>query len=194
MRRWIILVVAGAMLSLPMLASAQGFEGGRGERGRGEMGGPRLMAMLENEHVKSALGLTDEQSAKLRQVMVDGRKSAIKTRADLEVQNLELRELLRADQPNHDAVLRKVQEISQLRGEMMQQRVESLLAAKSVLTPEQQQKIRAFMSERRGRREAWRRDRGPGGPGGLQRGPGGSHRSWGPRGSETAPPPQPPEQ
>jgi len=194
MRRWIIFVVAGAMLSLPILASAQGFEGWRGERGRDGMGGPRLMAMLENERVKLALGLTDEQSAKLRQIMVEGRKSAIKTRADVQVRNIELRELLRGDQPNRDAVLRKVQEISELRGQIMQQRVESLLAAKSVLTAEQQQKIRTFMAERRGRRGAWRRDRGPGGPGGPQEGPASFHRGRGPGGSEMAPPPQPPGQ
>lgn len=196
MRRWIILVVAGAMLSLPILASAQGFRTWRGERGREGMRGTRLMAMLENDRVKSALGLTDEQTAKLREIMVDGRKSAIKTRADLEIQNLELRELLRADQPNHDAVLRKVQEISDLRGQMMKQRVESLLAAKSVLTPEQQQKIRQFKSEHRGRRAAWRRERGQAGPGGRQEGPGSFHRGWRPGGSgpETAPPPPSPQQ
>jgi Spy/CpxP family protein refolding chaperone len=152
------------------------------------------MAMLENERVKSALGLTEEQSAKLRQIMVEGRKATIKTRADMQVQDIELRELLRADQPSRDAVLRKVQQISDLRGQMMKQRVESLLAAKSVLTPEQQQKLRTFMSERRGRREAWRREPGPGGPGGLRGGPGSFHRSWGPRGSETAPPPPAPRQ
>jgi Spy/CpxP family protein refolding chaperone len=194
MRRWIILVVAGAMLSLPMLASAQGFEGWRGERGRDRMGGPRLMAMLENDRVKSALGLTDEQTSKLRQIMVEGRKSAIKTRADLQVRNIELRELLRADQPNRDAVLHKVQEISDLRGQMMRERVDSLLAAKAVLTPEQQQKIRTFMSERRGRGGAWRRERGMGGPGGVQGGPGSFQRGRRPGGSEMTPPPQPPEQ
>jgi Spy/CpxP family protein refolding chaperone len=181
------------MLSLPIVASAQGFEGWRGERGRDGMGGPRLMAMLENDRVKSALGLTDEQSSKLRQIMVEGRKSAIKTRADMQVRNIELRELLHADQPNRDAVLRKVQEISELRGQMMRERVESLLAAKSVLTPEQQQRIRAFRSERRGRRGAWRRDRGPGGPGGPQGGPGSLGRDRGPQGPGPMPP-EPPEQ
>jgi Spy/CpxP family protein refolding chaperone len=193
MRRWIIFVVAGAMLSLPILARAQDFGGWRGERGRGGMEGPRLMAMLENDRVKSALGLTDEQSSKLRQIVVEGRKSAIQTRADMQVRNIELRELLRADQPNRDAVLRKVQEVSELRGQMMRQRVESLLAAKSVLTAEQQQKIRAFMSERRGRRGAWRRDRGPGGPG-RDGGPGGFGRGRGPEGSGPVPAPGPPEQ
>ena len=194
MRCRIIFVVAGAMLSLPILASAQDFGSWRGERGRGGMGGPRLMAMLENDRVKSALGLTDEQSGKLREIMVESRKSAITTRADMQVRNIELRELLRADQPNRDAVLRKVQEISGLRGQMMKQRVESLLAAKSVLTAEQQQKFRAFMSERRGRGGAWRRDRGSAGPGGPDGGRGGFGRGRGPEGSGPVPAPEPPEQ
>ena len=193
MRRWIISVVAGAMLSLPIVASAQEFGRWGGERGRGGMEGPRLMAMLENDRVKSALGLTDEQSAKLREIMVESRKSTIKTRADMEVRGLELRELLRADQPGREAVLHKVQEISELRGQMMRQRVESLLAAKSVLTAEQQQKIRAFISERRGRRDAWRRDQGSGRPG-RDGGPGDFGRGRGPEGSGPVPAPGPPEQ
>jgi len=189
MRLWIHSILAGTMLAIPALASAQGFRGMNSWEGRG----PRLMAMLENDRVKSALGLTDEQSGKVRQIMVESRKSAVKTRADVQVRGIELRELLRADQPNRDAVLRKVQEISDLRGQMMRQRVESLLAAKSVLTPEQQEKIRAFMSERRGRRGAWRGNRGPGGPG-RDGGPGSFRRGGGPEGPAPVPPSGPPEQ
>lgn len=190
MRLWIYSILAGTMLSMAALANAQGFRGMDSWEGRG----PRLMAMLENDRVKSELGLTDEQSGKLRQIMVDSRKSAVKTRADMTVRGIELRELLRADQANRDAVLRKVQEISDLRGQMMRQRVESLLAAKSVLTAEQQQKIRAFMSERRGRRGAWRRPGGPDDPGGPDRGPRGLGRGRGPGDSGPTPPPEPPEQ
>jgi hypothetical protein len=78
MRLWIYSILAGAMLAMPVAASAQGFRGMDSWQGRG----PRLLAMLENDRVKSALGLTDEQSGKLRQIMVESRKSAIKARAD----------------------------------------------------------------------------------------------------------------
>jgi len=66
------------------------------------------------------------------------------------VRGIELREMLRADKPDREAVMKKVQEISDLRGQIMRQHVESLLAAKTVLTPEQQKKMRAFL-EHRGR-------------------------------------------
>ena len=146
-----------AMLSLGLPGRAQEWKMGEHVPG-GLPGGrmlPKLMAMLENDRVKAELGLTDEQVSRLRQITVDTEKSTVKVGADLAVQGIELRELLRADKPDRDAVMKKVQEISDLRGEMMKQHVEALLAAKTVLTPEQQKKIRAFI-ERRAAAEPWR--------------------------------------
>ena len=125
--------------------------------------------MLENERVKTELGLTDQQTDRLRQIMVDAKKNTVKTRADVTVRGIELREMLRADKPDREAVMKKVQGISDLRGQIMKQHVESLLAAKTVLTPEQQKKMRAFL-EHRGRpgmrHEGFRppRPRAPEGP------------------------------
>jgi Spy/CpxP family protein refolding chaperone len=119
-----------------------GFGGGRG-----------LLRLADNSRLRAYLNLTDQQVGRLHQIAVDAEKSSVKTRADLELRGIELRELLRADNPDHDAVLKKVQEISELRGQMMKQHIESLLTAKSVLTPEQQKKLRSF-----------REDRGFGGP------------------------------
>jgi len=108
----------------------------------------RLMAALENDRVKAYLNLTEPQADRLRQILVDTEKASVKTRADMAVRGIELRELLRADKPDRAAVIRKVQELSELRGQMMKQHVEALLAAKDVLTPEQQKKIRAFIQNR----------------------------------------------
>jgi Spy/CpxP family protein refolding chaperone len=153
MKRWIWIgvVVALGLLSLGAVSRAQGPDREPAMRGGfGHRGGDRMLAMLDNPRVRTTLGLSDEQASRLRQVMVEAEKSALKTRADLGVRQIELRELLRADQPDRGAVTKKVQEISELRGQMMQQRIDSLLASKAILTPEQQQKIRAFM-QRRGR-------------------------------------------
>lgn len=117
--------------------------------------GPRLLAMLENDRVKTALGLTDQQADRLRQIAVDTEKSTVMTRAEIAVRSMELRELLRADKPEREAVMKKVQEISDLRGQIMKQHIESLLATKTVLTPEQQRKMRPFL-EHRGRPGAGR--------------------------------------
>ena len=156
------------------------FRDGRGF-GRGAMMGGRLLAMLDSTRVKTALGLTDEQSSRLRQIVLDTEKNSIKTRADMQVRRIELRELMRADNPDRDAVMKKLDEISALRSQMMKQHVEAFLSAKSVLTPEQQKKIRTFIENRRasgfrtgsgfgrqGARQGMRRygPRGPAGPGG----------------------------
>jgi len=164
MRKQIVIASAVllGMLALGWTASGQGptprrqgsGEGGPewgsfGGRGGGQRLATRLMAALENDRVKASLNLTDPQVERLRQVLVDTEKAGVRTRADIAVRGIELRELLRADKPDHEAVIKKVQELSDLRGQMMKEHVEALLAAKSVLTPEQQKKIRAFI-ERRG--------------------------------------------
>lgn len=117
----------------------------------------RLLALLDNDRIKSALGLTDQQVDRLRHIMVETEKTSVKNRAEIEVRGIELRELLHAENSDRDAVMKKVQEISSLRGEMMQAHVSALLDAKAVLTPEQQKKVRAFVESRMG-------DHGPGGP------------------------------
>ncbi|MGE5325980.1 MAG: Spy/CpxP family protein refolding chaperone [Deltaproteobacteria bacterium] len=125
------------------------FRDGRGFGHGGPMMGGRLLAMLDSARVKTALGLTDDQSNRLRQIVIDTEKNTIKTRADMAVRQIELRELMRADNPDRDAVMKKLDEVSALRSQMMKQHVEALLSAKSVLTPEQQKKIRTFIENRR---------------------------------------------
>lgn len=134
-----------------MIQGRQSRFGEPGEMGF-EHGGQRishLMAMLDNERVKAALGLTDDQADRLHKILVGVEESSIKTRSDIAVRGIELRELLRADKPDRDAVMKKAEEISQLRGELMSQRLQAMLDAKNVLTPEQQAKIRNFMESRR---------------------------------------------
>jgi len=171
MKRWALagIVLVAGVFALAVAARAQRGEEG-GPWGREEHGRDfRLLAMLENERVKTELGLADQQTDRLRQIVVDAKKNTIKTRADIAVRGIELREMLRADKPDREAVMKKVQEISDLRGQIMRQHVESLLAAKTVLTPEQQKKMRAFLEHRGGpgiQHEGFRphRPRAPEGP------------------------------
>jgi Spy/CpxP family protein refolding chaperone len=133
----------------------QGHYRGYGHHGMGRWdgrlgfgGGRGLLRLADNSRLRAYLNLTDQQVGRLHQIAVDAEKSSVKTRADLGLRGIELRELLRADNPDQDAVLKKVQEISELRGQMMKQHIESLLTAKSVLTPEQQKKLRSFHENR----------------------------------------------
>lgn len=108
-------------------------------------GGEHLLRMAENPRVRMFLGLTDEQVGRLHAIGVDAEKASIQTRADMELRHIELRELLRADNPDHDAIMQKLDEVNAARGKMEKQHVETLLSARGVLTPEQVKKVRAFM-------------------------------------------------
>jgi len=178
MKKWIAI---GSTLFLGVLSSglmAQSVERGQGGgpwSGQGHRGrASALLALLDNDRVKAYLNLTDPQVDRLRQIAVESEKVAVKSRADVEVREIELRELLRADKPDREAIMKKVDELSSLRGDLMKQRVEALLSAKSVLTPEQQKKIRSFLESRegfgmRGERSGERRG-GWGPPSGVPRG------------------------
>ena len=123
--------------------------GGRGFGGGHEFGGGmHLLRMAENPRVREMLGLTDEQVGRLHKLGVESEKAAVQTRADMELHHIELRELLRAENPDHDAIMQKLDEVNALRGKMEKQHVETLLSARSVLTPEQLKKVKAFMENR----------------------------------------------
>ena len=156
-----------------------------GREGGGFGGGRGLLHMADNPRVRAYLNLTDQQVTSLHQISVESAKASIRTHADLELRRIELHELLRADNPDHDAVMRKVQEVSDLRGQMAKQHMETMFTARNVLTPEQIKKVKAFM-EGGGRG-------GPGGPEGerpTERHGGPGRRPGGP-GAPPAPPAHP---
>ena len=148
-------------LSLGNLASAgcQGTWGSQSREPRERVGIEKLLPLLDSDRFRSYLGLEGPQVERLRQIALETEKANVKIRAEIEVRSIELREALRAEKPDRDEILKMVQEISDLRGGMMKQDVEAILAAKSVLTPEQQRKV-MFIIE----------NRGEGGPAGERRG------------------------
>ncbi len=155
---WILVFMIGGLGLALMAWSQERAPWGAGITEADDWGGrpgpPRFghwLAMLDNDDFKSDLRLTDAQADRLRQILLEAQKTSLKSGADLAVRRIELREMLRADKPDHDAVMKKVQEISNLRTELMKQHVETLLAAKTVLTPEQQKRVRSLL-EREPRR------------------------------------------
>jgi len=140
------------------LKAGQGMRGDTLREPQDRLGVDRLLALLDSDRVRSYLGLEGPQVERLRQIALEAEKANVKFRADVEVRSIDLREALRADKPDRDEILKKVQEISNLRGEMMKHNVEAILAAKAVLSPEQQKKVMLFI-------ENWE----AGGPAGEER-------------------------
>ena len=126
--------------------------------------------MLSSPEMQQKVGVSADQVAKIRGQETAFKKTAVQQRADLEVKQIDLRELLSVEKPDRAAIDRKLQEISTARLAMEKSRVGFRLDMKEALTPEQREKLKAAMKEKwqaqRGER------RGPGGSGGRgQRGP-----------------------
>jgi hypothetical protein len=141
-------ILASSMLVLSLLSLGnigwgvnQGMWGTSLREHRNHPGVERLLALLESDRIRTYLRLEDPQVERLRQIVVETEKANVKTRAEIEVRNIGLREALRADKPDRDEILKQVQEISDLRREMMKHNVEAILAAKAVLSPEQQRRL-----------------------------------------------------
>lgn len=120
-----------------------GWRGGRmGMHGHGMFGGDLLLARLVNDpSLREQLGITADQAAKIRQQTLGFRESEIRGRADIQIKQLELNDLLAADNPNHDAIDQKLEEISAAQLAQAKAAVDFHLAMHSALTPEQRQKL-----------------------------------------------------
>lgn len=106
-----------------------------------------LARLVNNPDIREQLGITPEQAAKIRQQFTAFRISEVRSRADLQVKRIELRDLMAADTPDRAAIDAKLEEISSTRLNSSKARVDYILSMKDALTPEQRQKLKdMFMS------------------------------------------------
>lgn len=121
------------------------------KRRQGPAGGPQAMGMPGPAHMAEALGLTEQQKAQIEKLRVDQRRAAIKRRADRQLAQLDLRELLNAQTVDEKAVGLRIKELSDLHAAELKARVDHQLAMKKILTPEQQEKMKQMRANRPGR-------------------------------------------
>ena len=110
--------------------------------------------------------ITDEQVARFHQQNEDFMKSGIQNRATMQVKRMELNDLLRADKPDRAAIDRKLAEVNAAQAASEKANIDHQLAMRSLLTPDQQAKVKEMMQNGQGMGPG----RGPGGPGGPGRG------------------------
>jgi Spy/CpxP family protein refolding chaperone len=142
--------------------------GGMGMRRRGGMEGREMMLgrLLSNPEIRDKIGVTADQAAKIRQQESDFRKTEIRGRADLEVKQIDLRDLMSADKPDRAAIDGKLTEISTARLTLEKSAVTFRLNSRDALTPDQRTKLRDLMRTRRDQNGG----PGPGGPRGGRAG------------------------
>lgn len=106
------------------------------------MGHHKMGGCAENCYLCCAegLGLSDEQVKRLKVIQLEHQKSAIRMRADLEIMELELKDLLHQQAPDRSAIDDKLTAMGGLKTKMKKKHVHARLDAKSVLTKEQLEK------------------------------------------------------
>jgi Spy/CpxP family protein refolding chaperone len=155
-RRLVIAGVLGALMLAPMgIVAAQPMAGGRGPCDRPEgllspedrqLIGDRMMQRMQDR-----LGLTQEQATEIRGVLRSQRDQARGEMQKLCEARVELGQLLGRQDADPAAVKAVTERVKVLQGGMLDRRVDTYLALRSKLTPEQWEKWRALRSEMRGR-------------------------------------------
>ncbi len=154
----------------PPMEQAFQFEGARGQ-------------FWNNPKIVERLKLTDDQRKAMDGILQEHRMTLIDLRANVEKAELQMQPLMRADEPNENAILAQIDKIAQARAELEKGNARFLLAIRSKLTPDQWKQVQQFREDHARGRGDWGRDDGPRphGPGGPE---GRFHRQ--------GPPPPPP--
>lgn len=91
------------------------------------------------------LDLTSDQLDKLDQLRMNHLREVMPLETDLEIKEMELEALWRADQLDSKKIVAKVKEIAGVRTQIELSRVDQRLGTYNLLTPEQREKARKFM-------------------------------------------------
>jgi Spy/CpxP family protein refolding chaperone len=155
-KRLVIVGVLWVLMVAPVgIVAAQPMAGGRGPCDRPEgllspedrqLIGDRMMQRMQDR-----LGLTQEQATEIRGVLRSQRDQARGEMQKLCEARVELGQLLGRQDADPAAVKAVTERVKVLQGGMLDRRVDTYLALRSKLTPEQWEKWRALRSEMRGR-------------------------------------------
>jgi Spy/CpxP family protein refolding chaperone len=181
MKRKVFIIALATLLVVGTISIA--FSRGHGRRGRGFGSGLGYGQRMESQ-VPEELKLTQEQKEKLQSLQTDFAKETIPLRNEMQIKELELRQLWLADELDEEAILAKSKEISDLRNQMQEKMVRHRLDAAKVLTKEQRTQFSQIGPRERGKRplrglhklgRGGRRGRGRGGRFGMG---GVHHGNW----------------
>ena len=111
----------------------------------GPMG--QMRPMKARRDIKAELGLTEVQQADMRKAMETAHRDRLRKSADLKIAKFDLKSLLRAEKVDEKAVAAKLAEAQTAEGALMKLRVDTVLAMKRILTPEQQKKLQEIRGE-----------------------------------------------
>ena len=109
----------------------------------GHGGGPGLMRGRW-ERMARALGLSEDQRAKVGRIMEDTRRKNWDVLGQIQGERFKLREMLRGDKVDPNAAVEQKRKIDDLKRQVMGARLDARNQVLALLTPEQREKARSF--------------------------------------------------
>ena len=148
------IAAASAALAVAVAGAAGAGEGGERPWPRHRRGPPPIERVLE-KHAER-LQLSEQTRSEIRRVADESRDETDAHRERLRELHGEMREILRRDTPDEDAVMRKADEIGAAETAEQKHRLRNMLEIRALLTPAQRAELVKIYEERRAQ---WRRDR-----------------------------------
>ncbi len=160
----ITLAVVAAILLVASLAAAQGPGDGRfGKRqgqGQGQgMGWDGDGPGMRLERMANRLDLSDDQQEAIAKLQGDARAASLGLRKEMMVLRHAMKGEMMKDEPNKKNVLGIADDLGDLRKQMQVNRLETRLAVRELLTPEQRDKM-LFLGQGFGQGQGGGQDRG----------------------------------
>lgn len=107
--------------------------------------GMHMPMMYSWEYLKERLNLTDEQADRLGKIYSHYRKDMLRRKAEVEIAEMDLAELLTTKESSEKAVEEKANSLESLRSELNISRVKALLETREFLSDEQYEDLANFI-------------------------------------------------
>lgn len=139
----------------PMMAQDRRGPKGMGMmRGNGPMmdrspKGPKGMGMMLRPEMMDKIGLTKEQKDNIESIFIAHKKEMITKKAELDLGQVELQDLMRKDKPDMNLVKTQIQKISSIQGDIQYAQIKVMMDAKNILTDEQKANLEKLMKEQK---------------------------------------------
>jgi Spy/CpxP family protein refolding chaperone len=145
------IITAAFLISLAIASANAQMGGGKGmggEMGMGPRGGQGMWDGAHGQHIASMLGLDDNQTEQVKPFLYKLQKDMIRKRADIEVAEVELEEVLGKDSVDMKAVEAKLKQIASLKADAALLLIQGIESLKAKLNPEQKKKLTEMMQRK----------------------------------------------
>jgi|GEM_PF-6024230 len=103
--------------------------------------------LWKNKQLVKELGLSQKQVDKIKSASLDTDKKMITLRADTELKELDLKELLDSDSPDETKAVGLIKEIMKIKTDQKILKIKQIILVKKTLTKEQMEKLEQFKHE-----------------------------------------------